>query len=146
MEYVRIYDFPACKMVSSGDFSPWGNERCRAFEAWFSNLPHTSPYPLDFLKEGSELGSLCWTYLLQDGMDVPPEFEVIDFPGGLYAVVCGIDQKTTKSTWRERDKFLKEHGFERNPDLPEFGHILAPPDVLGYGQMDYWYPIRKKAK
>jgi len=143
MEYVRIHNFPACKMVSSGDFSPWGNERCRAFEAWFSKQPRSLPYTLDFLTDGRTQGSLNWMYLLQEGMDVPQEFEVVDFPGGLYAVVCDIDQKTPKSTWKKRDKFLKKHDFERNPDLPEFGHIVGPLEALGYGQMDYWFPIRK---
>ncbi|MDR1465153.1 MAG: GyrI-like domain-containing protein [Oscillospiraceae bacterium] len=144
MEYIRIYNFPACKMASSGDFSPWGTERCRAFEAWFNTVPITTPYTMDFLREGDTEGSLCWMYLLSDGLDVPPEFETVDFPGGLYAVVCDIDRKTPDSTWKERDKFLKKHGFERDFERPEFGHIVGPPEALDYGQMDYWYPIRKK--
>lgn len=145
MENIRVYNFPACKMASSGNFAPWGDERCRAFEAWFSKLPRTSPFTMDFLREGDAEGSLNWMYLLQEGVEAPPEFKVVDFPGGLYAVVCGMDGNTPAGTWKERDKFLKKHGYERDPDLPEFGHIIGPPDALGYGQMDYWCPIKKKA-
>ncbi len=43
------------------------------------------------------------------------------------------------------DKFLAEHGFERDATRPGLGNIITTPrtkDALGFEQMDYWTPIK----
>lgn len=79
-----------------------------------------------------------------------PEFEVIDFPGGLYAVATGIDQKTDKKLMNaEVDKFLGGNGLERDNSRTELGNIitsLLAREIMGYEQMDYYYPVRAKAQ
>ncbi len=81
-------------------------------------------------------------------MTVPPELEIIDFQGGLYAVATDIDQKTDKDRMnREIDKFLSENGFERDTLRPELGNIITSPlaqKIMGYEQMDYYTPIQAK--
>lgn len=69
-------------------------------------------------------------------------------PGGLYAVVTDIDQKTDVASMKaEVDQFLSENGLERDPSRLELGNIITSPlahEILGYEQMDYYTPVRKK--
>ena len=149
MELVRVYEIPDCKMVSSGT-GMFGEEKFENFGKWFSSLPRTI-FPRDFLfwdGEYGKSGGFHWLYQYEKGMDVPNEFDIIDFKGGLYAVLTGIDQKTDKKALNaQRDEFLNAHGFEIDKARPELGNIITPPSaekVLGYNQMDYYTPIKKK--
>ncbi len=84
--------------------------------------------------------------MYENGMTVPPELEIIDFQGGLYAVATDIDQKTDKDRMNtEMDKFLRANGFERDTSRPELGNIITSPlaqKIMGYEQMDYYIPIK----
>lgn len=144
MQYVRIYEMPACKMVSSGT-GMFGEGNFQLFDEWLSSQKR-GLFPKDFLS-GTEEG-FVWLYLHEDGMDVPGEFEIIDFPGGLYAVATDIDQKTDKKLMdTEIDKFLNENGLERDVSRSELGNIITSPlakEILGYEQMDYYIPIKAK--
>ena len=84
--------------------------------------------------------------MYEDGMNVPKEFEIIDFQGGLYAVATDTDRKTDKELMNaEIDNFLSETGFERDASRPELGNIITSPlakKIMGYEQMDYYFPIR----
>lgn len=81
-------------------------------------------------------------------MNVPGEFEIIDFEGGLYAVATDIDQKTDRELMdTEIDRFLRENGFERDTSRSELGNIITSPlakEIMGYEQMDYYIPIKAK--
>ena len=87
-------------------------------------------------------------YMYEDGMNVPEEFEIIDFQGGLYAVATDIDQKTDKELMNtEVEKFLSENGLERDTSRSELGNVITSPltqKILGYEQMDYYFPIKAK--
>ena len=145
MQTVRMLEMPDCKMVTSGK-GMFGEEAFDAFDAWFSTLKR-GLFPKDFLI-GDETG-FTWLYMAEDGLDVPDRFQVIDFQGGLYAVTPGIDKQTDHEKRNaEVDLFLAQHGLERDPSRPEMGHIITSPtarDILGYEQMDYYTPVRKKA-
>ena len=57
MQYVRIFEIPDCKMVSSG-IGMFGDGVLEKFDDWFSKLPR-GIYPKDFLfwdcsKDGKE--------------------------------------------------------------------------------------------
>ena len=94
METVRIYEIPDCKMVSSG-IGMFGEEKFTNFHSWFSSLPHTI-FPKNFLfwdGEYGKSGGFHWLQFYENWMNVPEEFEIIDFKGGLYAVLTDIDQK-----------------------------------------------------
>ena len=86
--------------------------------------------------------------MYEAGMDVPSEFEIIDFKGGLYAVATDIDRKTDMDAMSSKvDNFLAENGLERDPSRPELGNIITSPNcskLLGYEQMDYFFPIKAK--
>ncbi len=144
MQSIRIYEMPPCKMVSSGK-GMFGEGNFTLFEERFSSQKR-SLFPKDFLY-GEEDG-FVWLYLYEDGMTVPPELEIIDFQGGLYAVATDIDQRTDKDRINaEMEQFLGENGFERDTSRPELGNIITSPlaqKILGYEQMDYYIPVKAK--
>lgn len=144
MQGVRIYEMPDCKMVSSG-IGMFGDENFDIFDQWLSSQKR-GLFPKDFLYWAGE--GFVWLYMYEEGMNVPEEFEILDFPGGLYAAATGIDQKTDKELMNtEIDKFLRENGFERDLSRSELGNIITSPlakKIMGYEQMDYYYPIKAK--
>ena len=90
MQSVRIYEMPSCKMVSSG-IGMFGEEKFDRFDEWFS-MQKRGLFPKDFLLWAGT--DFQWLYMYEEGMEVPQEFDIIDFQGGLYAVATDIDQKT----------------------------------------------------
>ena len=148
MELVRIFEIQACKMVSSG-IGKFGEGKFDRFENWFSSLPRTM-YPMNFLfwdGEWQVSGGYHWLHMYEDSMNVPEEFEIIDFKGGLYAVVTIIDQGDFTEALKARDKFLEDHGLEIDKSLPELSTIFTTPlaeKLLGYNQMDCYTPIKSK--
>ena len=77
--------------------------------------------------------------MYEDGMNVPKEFEITDFQGGLYAVATDIGRKTDKELMNtETDKFLSENGFERDASRPELGNIIASPLAKKLWDMNRW--------
>lgn len=149
MQKVQIYEIPNCKMVSSG-IGMFGDGVLEKFDEWFSTLSR-GIYPKDFLfwnVSCEEKQGFHWIYLYEEGMNVPAEFTVIDFKGGLYAVTTDIDQKTDIDAMNvEIDVFLMENGFERDKTRPDLGNVitsLRAKNVMGYEQMNYWTPIKEK--
>lgn len=144
MQNVRIYEMPTCKMVSSG-IGMFGQENFNRFEEWFSSQKR-GLFPKDFLYWTGE--GFVWLYLFEEGMEVPAEFEIIEFQGGLYAVTTDIEQKTDMELMNaEVDRFLSENGFERDPSRPDLGNVITSPlaqEIMGYEQMDYYTPIKAK--
>ena len=92
MQSVRIYEMPECKMVSSGR-GMFEDARFTAFDEWMSSQ-RRGLFPKDFLYWDGN--GFVWLYMYEEGMNVPGEFEIIDFRGGLYAVATGIDQQTDR--------------------------------------------------
>lgn len=149
MQGVRIYELFDCKMVSSG-IGMFGDGKFERFSAWFSALPRTT-FSRDYLfwdDQGEGRSGFHWLYLYEEGMNVPEEFPIIDFKGGLYAVATDIDGQTdTEAMAKEVDAFLEAHGFERDPSRRELGNVITPPSasgIMGFEQMDYFTPIRAK--
>lgn len=150
MQSIRISEIPDCKMVSSG-IGMFGEGKLERFCEWFSSQPREI-FPRDFLfwdGEWQKTGGFHWLYMYREGMNVPSEFEIVDFKGGLYAVATDIDQKTDVNAMaKEVDDFLSIRGFERDTTRPELGNIITSPlarEILGYEQMDYYTPIKRQS-
>lgn len=146
MQGIRIVELNKCKMISSG-VGMFGEKKFDMFSEFLSNIPRTN-HPNDFLfwdKTGFH-----WLYVYQEGMTYPSEFELIDFEGGLYAVTTDIDQQTNKELLdRDVVEFLKTVGFEIDNSRPCLGNVITSPharEIMGYNQMDYYYPIKKSGK
>ena len=143
MEHIRLIHFPACRMVTSG-MGFFGDENFTRFEKLLAAEAGKSPYPQDFLT-GNEHG-MEWLFLYREGMETFG-MEVIDFPGGLYAVVCGIDAQSNAEEMAAVTEFMEKHGLERDDSRPDLGNIVGNAEtkaVLGYEQMDYYTPVTKK--
>lgn len=146
MENVRIYRMPPCRMVSSGR-GMFGDGTLEKFEEWFGTRPY-SMFPRDFLWFDGQ--GFIWYYMLNPDEEAPCGFEIVEFPGGLYAVAAGKDDddESTEAAKRALSDFIDSSScFERDPDRAELGNIITPPEVsaaLGYEQMDYYVPIRIK--
>ena len=145
MESVRIHSMPACRMVSSGR-GMFGDGVLEAFDEWFSSLPR-GMFPKDYLWFDGQ--GFVWYYIYEEGMEVPEKFRMVDFSGGLYAVVTGKDNddESCNAAMAAVDAFIAAHGFERDPDRAQLGNVITPPEAakaLGYDQMDYYVPIRTK--
>ena len=144
MQSIRVYEMPTCKMASSGT-GMFGEEKFDKFGEWFSSQ-RRDMFPKDFLYWSGE--GFVWLYMLENGMVVPPEFDIVDFEGGLYAVATDIDQKTDKELMKkEIEKFLSENGFEYDTSRIELGNVITSPlaqAIMGYEQMNYYFPIVAK--
>lgn len=143
MENVRLQYFPACRMITSGK-GFFGDEKFERFAKLLNSEVRTAPYPQDFLT-GNAFG-MEWLYLYREGME---DFgmDVIDFPGGLYAVICGIDAQSNEEEMAAVAEFMEKHGLVRDDAHPDMGHIIGNAKtkaVLGYDQMDYWTPVKMK--
>jgi len=140
MQAIRIIEITDCKMVSSG-IGTFGEEKFDRFDKWFSSLPETM-HPRDFLYQHGS--GYHWMYMYDESMDVPEEFDVIDFKGGLYAVATDIDRHTKMRPMQKAvDKFLKANGLVRDNNRPWLGNIIShrlAQRVMGYAQMDYYMP------
>lgn len=144
MQSIRVIEMPPCKMASSG-IGMFGEEKFDRFGEWFSSQKREM-FPKDFLYWSGE--GFVWLYMLEDSMVVPPEFEIVDFQGGLYAVATDIDQRTDKELMNtEIDEFLTNNGFERDTSRYELGNVITSPlaqEIMGYEQMNYYFPIIAK--
>lgn len=144
MQPIRIIEIPDCKMVFSGECT-FGDAQFDRFFEWFSSQPQ-SIFPRDFMFM-NETG-FHWLYLYEQGMDVPDEFEIVDFNGGLYAVATDIDQQTDMNAMAAAvDAFLSENGLVRDDSRYDLGNVVTSPTahaILGYDQMDYYTPVKAK--
>ncbi len=146
MVYVRVYDIPECKMVSS-QCGMFGDAAMEDFSNWMETLPRTT-FPQDFLWFDEERGGFVWYYIYHDGLAIPDAFDLVDFPGGLYAVACGIDEEDNENAMNAVKQFIRDAGcFAIDPTRKHLGNIITPPTAqkaMGYSQMDYYTPIKIK--
>lgn len=146
MQPIRIYDMPPCQMIAS-PVGMFGEPALENFCAWLDDQPRRM-FPRDFLTwDDSDPAhpGFRWYFLYEAGLTFPDGAEVVDFPGGMYAVATGIDQRTDKEGMNAAvAEFLRENGLMLDAARRELGNIITSPavkDVLGYEQMDYYYPV-----
>lgn len=150
MQPIRIYDMPPCRMIAS-PVGMFGEPGLDGFCEWLGNQPRAI-FPRDFLTwDDSDPAhpGFRWYCMHDEGMALPEGAEVVDFPGGMYAVATGIDQQTDKEAMNAAVvEFLLQSGLELDDTRRELGNIITSPAVkavLGYEQMDYYYPVRARA-
>ena len=150
MHAVRIYEMPECKMVAS-QVGMFGESAIDNFNTWMETMPRPL-FPKDFLTwDDSDPAhpGFRWYYLYEEGMTLPEGAPVVDFPGGMYAVVTDVDQPEDRSPMDAAvAEFIAAHGLERDDTRRPLGNIITSPAVsavLGFEQMDYYYPVRPKA-
>ena len=90
MENVRVINFPRMKMVKSGLIT--NMKELDEFDNWWSKID-MSDYitPRDFMYSAKEGNGMIWLIAIPRGFTDTDKYEVIDFPGGLYAVGTAKD-------------------------------------------------------
>ncbi len=155
---VRIVELPACKMVTSGvanspdSFGPDGV--MTRFNNWFSTFDKNRKdqfYPRDFMWSSPE-GGFMWGYAVGEVPKDTGGFEVIDFPGGLYAVAISVDAdgKDHNRVYQGIQEWVEKSGcfmLDETEKRRSLGNITTPSmakEIMGYQQMDLYFPIRIK--
>ncbi len=125
----------------------FGDDKLEKFDEWMTNLPRPM-FPKDYLWYDKKHGGFVWWYVYNETMNIPDDFDIIDFPGGLYAVATDIDGKGDEAARNAIREFIARSGcFEEDRSREMMGNIISPPTVgeaLGYNQMDYYTPILVK--
>ena len=156
---VRIIELPASKMIWSGicpSSESKDDETIRRFSEWcfaHDELRKDRFYARDFLWHDTQAHGFAWGLAVTEVPEDTGGWEVIDFPGGLFAVVnynCeegergAVDAYYGIKKWVEKSGcFAMDEGAGRyvmwNMINPE-----AAAAAMGYGQCDQYVPIRIK--
>ena len=149
MEHIRVINFPAMKMVRS---EPLINmEVFEEFDKWWSKID-LSDYitPRDFIYVDEKKKCMYWLIAVPKGFEDNGKYELIDFPGGLYAVGTSKDaddddKNRVKGIMR---KWIADSGcFKESDNRYEMSHVCTPKifkDKTGYHLMDLFIPIEAK--
>jgi GNAT superfamily N-acetyltransferase len=127
------------------------------FDRWFSEVDKQRRdrfFARDFMWYDPVTHGTCWWYALEPGMDVPQDFETVDFEGGLYASAVSRDEDDRDGQRVYRGiKHWVEHSdcFEpdERPGHYSMYHIIGTPGIkeaMGYSQLEIYMPICVKKR
>lgn len=154
---IRIVELPQCKMVSSGcstEQNPFAeNGLLMRFNRWWSALDTQREdkfFPRDFMWFDRENGGLVWYYAITSPPEDMQGFELIDFPGGLYASAVSKDGDDVDGTrvYNGIKDWIHHSGcFDINeyPDHYDMFHVITSKTAfkaLGYNQLEIFVPIK----
>lgn len=126
-----------------GEFEPWQEDHNHLFKPVVFDCP-------DFLCGKNGLAE--WIWAIKDEVserDTYP-YEIIEFPGGLYAVAVSVDgdSESHEKVRRKVDKWLESTNFIIDNDRTFMGNMIYVDEEiregLGYHQMNLYAPIKLK--
>lgn len=124
-----------------GDFEPWQEAHNHLFRPVIFDAP-------DFLCEKD--GKVEWLWAVKEGVtkaDTAP-YEMIEFPGGLYAVSVSVDGdgESHDKVQQKVEKWLLNTNFVLDGARGMMGHMIYVDDEikegLGYHQMNLYAPVK----
>lgn len=124
-----------------GEFEPWQEAHNHLFKPVIFDAA-------DFLCEKD--GKVEWIWALRDDVtkdDVSP-YEIIEYPGGLYAVAVSVDGdgESNNKVRNRTEKWLERTNFVIDKERGLMGHMIYVDDEikegLGYHQMNLYTPIK----
>lgn len=124
-----------------GEFEPWQEAHNHLFKPVIFDAA-------DFLCEKD--GKVEWIWALRDDVtkdDVFP-YEIIEYPGGLYAVAVSVDGdgESNNQVRSKTERWLERTNFVIDKDRGLMGHMIYVDDEikegLGYHQMNLYTPIK----
>lgn len=157
---IRVLELPACRMACSGyareaePFAPGGT--LRRFEDWWTQADAQRVdrwFARDFMMYEHEEEAMVWYYALADDYaanDCP--FDVVQFPGGLYAaaVAPGSGEADEQEAFGSVKEWVRQHAafaLDERPGHYDLHHFITPKRVeqaLGRTQLEIYVPIRMK--
>jgi len=156
---VRIIELPASKMIWSGicpSSQSKDDETIRRFNEWFpaqDELRKDRFYTRDFLWHDTQAQGFAWGLAVTDVPENTGGWEVMDFPGGLFAVVnynCVEGERGAIDAYYGIEKWVKKSGcfaMDEGAGRYVMWHMFNPNaayEAMGYGQCDQYVPIRIK--
>lgn len=126
-----------------GDFGPWQEDHNHFFKPVIFDAS-------DFLC-GKD-GNAEWIWAVKDEVteaDTCP-YEIIEYPGGLYAVAVSVDGdgESNNKVRSKTEKWLESTNFVIDSERELMGHMIYVDDEikegLGYHQMNLYTPIKLK--
>ena len=147
MEGIRIIGLPEAKMVTSG------NQNINEFDQWFTEVNKTRKdpfFPRDFMWFDKESDHLVWYYALPEGLEDTNGYEVVHFPGWLYAAAVCEDENDVDSerVYKGILEWIQESccfELDERPGHYTLFHVITPDaayQVMGYRQLDIFVPIK----
>lgn len=124
-----------------GEFEPWQEAHNHLFKPVIFDAA-------DFLCEKD--GKVEWIWALRDEVtkaDVSPH-EIIEYPGGLYAVAVSVDGdgESNNQVRNKTERWLERTNFVIDKERGLMGHMIYVDDEikagLGYHQMNLYTPIK----
>jgi DNA gyrase inhibitor GyrI len=99
-------------------------------------------------------GGFQWGYAVPEIPEDTGGLEVIDFPGGLYAVAVSVDADGADHdfVYNRIIEWVNNSGcfvLDENENRRSLGNITSPEyvkEVMGYDQMDLYFPISVAAR
>jgi DNA-binding transcriptional MerR regulator len=148
MPDIRIIKLPKVKMAcAKGKYLL--DECLDNFNKWWSSVEvKQALFPRDFLQYNLKLEYFEWLFAIPEGMTDTNGYEVVDFPGGLYAVATAFedDAETERvcnliHKWvDESDEFEVSNSDNDTNERYDMGHIVFSEGVYR-PQMDIFVPI-----
>lgn len=149
---VRIPEFRAVtsgrmtfEELFGGGFEPWQESHNHLFKPVIFNCP-------DFLCGRDQKAE--WIWAIKDEVsetDTYP-YEIIEFPGGLYAVAVSVDGdgESYSKVMKKIEKWLDSTNFIIDGERDYMGNMIFVDDEikegLGYHQMNLYVPIKLREK
>lgn len=152
MKGIRIIELPDLRMATSGQKAL---EDMTEFNEWWSAVDKKRKdvlFPHDFMYYDEAAKKMVWNYALPPDMEDAGGFDIIDYPGGIYAASVSVDGDDTdgEQVYADIKEWVKSSGaFEpdERPGRYTMFHIITSDnvcDALGYRQLDIYVPIKKK--
>jgi len=158
---IRIYEFPKCKMVSSGyskmdegAFDEGG--KLSRFENWWSEYDKKRKdrwFSRDFMMYERDKDALIWYYAIPDDAVIDCDYEIIDFEGGLYASDVAImgNSEDEERVYGEIKEWVKNSDFfelDERPGHYDLSHGITSETqkIMGYMQLEIYVPIKLRIK
>lgn len=151
MQNVRIIKIPELKVVSSGAIS--NMEELNKFDSWWSAIDVNNYItPRDFMWYNEKEKYMEWVFAVPDNYKDFDNYNLKDFPGGLYAVTTSKDNEEDCNNAREQiRKWVLESGcFELSEEKNDIAirytmnHVITPKifkEKMGYHLSDNFVPI-----
>jgi DNA-binding transcriptional MerR regulator len=152
---VMIVRIPKFRAVTSGlitfdelfggSFGPWQERHNHFFKPIIFDCP-------DFLYGKGDKAT--WLWAVKDEVteaDTSP-YEIIEYPGGLYAIAVSVDGdgQSHDKVRRKTEKWLESTNFVIDNDREFGGNMMYVDDEikegLGYNQMNLYLPIKLRSK
>lgn len=149
MEHIRVINFPSMKMVSSGPITTM--DELTAFEHWWRKIDMKDCItPRDFMYNDEKRNCMIWLIAVPKGFIDADKYEMIDFPGGLFAVGTAKDgdDADMKRSKNMVIQWINDSGcFEVSKERHEMAHVCTPKvfkEKMGYHLTDFFVPIDVK--